>query len=190
MRRFIKTIVPTETYYNIKQVGDIYVVHLDREDNNDGSTTCYECTVNETPDINILNEELIEWKNYLSSKELEFAKKAKIEEISNYDKSDNVNLFSINDESMWLDFDERTRIRTSLEAYKSMGATNMSKWFNGIEYTFTIQQWEQMLNALEVYAAEALNVTESHKAAIDNMSTIEQINEYDFTQNYPQKLIF
>ncbi|WP_287385849.1 hypothetical protein [Lachnospira sp.] len=45
-----------------------------------------------------------------------------------------------------------------------------------------------MLNALEIYAAEALNVTESHKAYINSLNNIEDIEAYDITQGYPEKL--
>ena len=45
-----------------------------------------------------------------------------------------------------------------------------------------------MLNALEVYASEALNVTEAHRAAINALTSIEEIDEYDFTTGYPKKI--
>ena len=45
-----------------------------------------------------------------------------------------------------------------------------------------------MLNAVEVYASEALNTTESHKAAINSLDSIEDIEEYDFTIGYPNKI--
>lgn len=45
-----------------------------------------------------------------------------------------------------------------------------------------------MLNALEVYAAEALNTTESHKANVEALTTIQEVKNYDFTTNYPEKL--
>ena len=66
----------------------------------------------------------------------------------------------------------------------------MTRWFDGNEYTFPISTWKQMLVALEVYAGDAINVTESHKAAINAMNSIEDIEEYDITQGYPQKLNF
>lgn len=47
-----------------------------------------------------------------------------------------------------------------------------------------------MLNALEVYAAEALNVTELHKVVISGMDNIDDVNNYDITANYPEKLNF
>lgn len=66
----------------------------------------------------------------------------------------------------------------------------MTKVFNGAEFTFPISVWRQMLNALEVYAAEALNTTERHKAAIERMDNIQDVIDYDYTQGYPTKLEF
>ena len=91
---------------------------------------------------------------------------------------------------MWLDFELRQQLRTSVEAYQAMNITTVSKWFNNIEYTFTIEQWLQMLNALEVYAAEALNVTESHKIAVNALSSIEDVRSYNITTGYPTKISF
>ena len=42
-----------------------------------------------------------------------------------------------------------------------------------------------MLNALEVYAAEALNATELHKAVVLGMDNIQDVLDYDITTNYP-----
>jgi len=47
-----------------------------------------------------------------------------------------------------------------------------------------------MLIALEVYAGDALNVTESHKAAVNALTTIEEIDSYDYMTGYPEKLVF
>lgn len=118
------------------------------------------------------------------------AKREKIAEIDEYDKSSAVNSFSIGGNNMWLDFELRQQLRTSVEAYQAMNITTVSKWFNNIEYTFTITQWLQMLNALEVYAAEALNVTESHKIAVNALSSIEDVQSYNITTGYPTKISF
>lgn len=116
------------------------------------------------------------------------AKFDKIAEIEDYDASDAVNQFLLGSVPMWLDAPTRQQLRISIEAYQSMGATQVTKWFMGEQFTFPVETWLQMLNALEVYAAEALNVTESHKAAVNALTSIDDIESYDITVGYPQKL--
>lgn len=121
---------------------------------------------------------------------VEDAKKRKLEEISNYDTSPAVNSFEIDGKEMWLDVATRQQLRTSIESYKAMGIETASKWFDGIEYTFPVNTWIQMLNALEVYASEALNTTENHRVAVSQLNTVKQIEEYNYTIGYPEKLEF
>ena len=121
---------------------------------------------------------------------LEEAKLNKISDIDEYDQSENVNSFSILGNNMWLTREDRTQIDESINAYQGMGQTEMTKFFNGIPYTFPIATWRQMLNALIVYASEALNVTEAHKAAVNSLTTIEEVEAYDITSGYPNKLEF
>ena len=147
--------------------------------------------------INPTEEQMIEagWQVYVEPElsdadKLIAAKIEKIAQINQYDASDNVEQFTINGTPMWLGHELRQQIRTSADAYTAMGYENMTKVFNGTEFTFPITTWIQMLNALEVYAAEALNTTERHKAAIEAMTSIEDIENYDYTLNYPEKLVF
>lgn len=121
---------------------------------------------------------------------LQMAKQEKIMQIDNYDASSNVEEFTINGNPMWLGHELRQQIRTSADAYEALGYETMTKVFNGVEFTFPIEQWRQMLNALEVYAAEALNATERHKNAINLMDNIQDVIDYDYTTGYPMKLAF
>ena len=114
----------------------------------------------------------------------------KLADIVNYDKSASVNSFRIGNKDLWLDAALRQQLRTSIEAYKAMGRESATKWFDGVEYTFPVDTWLGMLNALEVYAAEALNATESHKVAVKELTTIQEVEEYDITADYPEKLVF
>lgn len=119
---------------------------------------------------------------------LELARGNKLMAIEDYDQSNNVNEFYLGGMPMWLDAPTRQQLRISIEAYQATGAENVTKWFGGQEFTFPTSAWLQMLNALEVYAAEALNVTEAHKAAVMAMDNVEDIEAYDITQGYPEKL--
>lgn len=121
---------------------------------------------------------------------LERAKVAKLAEIDAYNSSDAVDSFTIGGKQMWLTRDERTQIDESINAYEATGATSMTKYFGGVPYTFTLVLWKQMLNALIVYASEALNVTEAHKVAIGALTTVEDVEAYDFTIGYPTKPAF
>lgn len=121
---------------------------------------------------------------------LQTAKNEKILEIERYDKSNEVNCFVIQNQGMWLDATLRQQLRTSVMAYQSLGRENVTKWFNGNEYTFTVTEWLQMLDLLEVYAAEALNVTEMHKAQVNALETIEEVEGYDIRSGYPERLVF
>lgn len=121
---------------------------------------------------------------------LQKAKTIKLEEIRNYDSSSNVNSFTLGGTSMWIDFNERARIRQSIDAYKNLGKTEMTKWFNGKEFTYTLDEWQKMLDELSVYASEALNVTEKHKWEVNALTSIDEVKAYDITAGYPEKLVF
>ena len=47
------------------------------------------------------------------------------------------------------------------------------------EFNFSLDQWKQMLAAIEVYASEALNVTETHKLSVNKLESIEAVERYD-----------
>lgn len=121
-------------------------------------------------------------------KPLELARGNKLMAIEDYDQSNNVNEFYLGGVPMWLDAPTRQQLRISIEAYQATGEETVTKWFGGQQFTFPTSAWLQMLNALEVYAAEALNVTEAHKAAVMTMDNVEDIEAYDITQGYPEKL--
>ena len=117
------------------------------------------------------------------------AKANKIAELEAYDDSE-VNSFSVNGKDMWLDHDLRQQLRISLDALSQAGRENVTKWFDGVEYTYPIDVWYYMLGLVEVYASDSLNVTESHKAAINALESIEDVEAYDYTVGYPEKLSF
>lgn len=147
--------------------------------------------------INPTEEQMINagWQVYVepeptNAQKLAAAKAEKIAQIEYYDASDNVEQFTINGTPMWLGHELRQQIRTSAEAYQSIGAETMTKVFNGAEFTFPIAVWIQMLNALEVYAADALNATERHKINVNSMDNVQDVIDYDYTTGYPLKLAF
>ena len=189
MRNFIKTVIPKENYQQLKQIGNQWVVHLDSVSKDD-MIECYECITYEEPNLEKLEQELEEYLVHIKQRQLKRAISQKILELENYDKSSKVNSFELNGESIWLDAATRQQLRISLDAYKAQGIETVTKWFNGNKYEFPLDTWYQMLNAVEVYASEALNITEYHKNQINSLKTIQEVTDYDYTTSYPQKLIF
>ena len=48
----------------------------------------------------------------------------------------------------------------------------------------------QMLTQLEQYALECYNKTAQHKLNVLNLSTVEEVNSYDYKLGYPEKCNF
>lgn len=118
----------------------------------------------------------------------ERARENKLMEIDTYDNSRSVNIFYLAGQPLWLDVQTRQTLRISIESYQTMGIESVTKWFNDQQYTFPTTAWLQMLVALEVYAAEALNVTEAHRSAVRHLTSRVEIDEYDVTVGYPEPL--
>lgn len=121
---------------------------------------------------------------------LDIAKSKKQTDITDYDNSANVNSFIIGGQPMWLNFELRSRLKASLEAIEAAGGESMTKSFGGVNYTFTTTQWTMMINAVENYAGACQSVTESHRLAVDALETVDEVEEYDYTVGYPQKINF
>lgn len=119
---------------------------------------------------------------------IERARENKLAEIDAYDDSIHVNIFYLAGQPLWLDAQTRQTLRISIESYQAMGIESVTKWFNDQQYTFPTMAWLQMLVALEVYAAEALNATEMHRSTVRHLETREEIEAYDITAGYPEIL--
>lgn len=140
----------------------------------------------------LLSWGFVEWTEPEPTSEelLEQARQNKLAELEAYDNSEEVNSFTVGGKQMWLDVQTRQQLRISLDAMQAVGRESVTKWFEGVEYTYPIQTWYQMLAAVEVYAADALNVTELHRKDIQEIDNIEDLEIYDYTVGYPEKLVF
>ena len=119
---------------------------------------------------------------------LENAIKAKLEEITKYDVSSAVNGFYYQDNEYWLDKATRVGLMNSTRILKENGQTITTLWFDNKCLTLSVDDVIDKLSALEQYALNCYNVTASHKNAVQALTTIEEVNEYDITQGYPTKL--
>lgn len=121
---------------------------------------------------------------------LELVKNMKLQDITAYDTSDAVNSFTLDGESVWLDKDTRVGLMNSTQIQKAAGQETTTLWFGGKSYTLPCDTAIQMLSALELYALACYNVTAQHKAAVEALQDVESIEAYDYTTDYPEKLVF
>ena len=121
---------------------------------------------------------------------LDVIKEEAIEQIAEYDQSEDVNSFTLQGKTMWLPKETRVGLVNSVTIEKNAGKETTVLWFGGERYELPVDTALQMLSALELYALECYNVTAAHKAAVNALESVEDVVAYDYTQGYPEKLNF
>lgn len=122
--------------------------------------------------------------------QLSRAKAAIIKEIERYDKSSAVNEFTFHNVPMWLDKATRDGLYLRLLAEQAAEKVNTTLWLGTQSFEIPIASAFQLLYAIEVYASACYDRTAAHKAAVEAMTSIENVEEYDYTEGYPAKLVF
>ena len=133
-----------------------------------------------------------EYQEPVPSKEekLNVAKQNKLYEIEQYDNSSSVNSFTLNSKERWLTNDLRRSLSYSTNILKEDGEKTVDIWFDTECETMNIDNALYMLKTLEVYAKQTNNVTHQHKAEVMSLTSIEEVESYDITKGYPEKLVF
>lgn len=121
---------------------------------------------------------------------LEYHKNLKIDEIDMYDCSENVNGFFLGEHLVWLDKETRSCLMNTLNSAEIVGREQINIWFSGLYITLHIDEARQLLAALEIYATDCYNVTAMHKVQVNEMETIEEVDNFDVTADYPERLVF
>ena len=103
-----------------------------------------------------------------------------------YDQSDAVLSFTFNGQKMWLNPQQRTNYLMTINAADEQGMTAVP--FGGTQVP--IAQARAVLNALAIYAMQAMAVTDAHDAAIRSKRKIATVDAYDYTAGYPANLTF
>ena len=120
---------------------------------------------------------------------LEKAKKEKLAAILAYDTSSDVNGFMLNGNKVWLDKETRVGLMNSTTIAKSVGQKTTTLWLGSMKLIVDCDKAIQLLSALEMYALDCFNVTASHKQAVSELTTIEEVEAYDYKVGYPKMLV-
>ena len=187
---FIKTFIPQWDFREKYEHGGMMVRHLAAVlDEKMGAYECYECTVPIGEyDEGEIQKAFAEFSVKMDALKLKQAKVDKIAEIAAYDTSDKVNGFVLNGLLVWLDKATRVGLMNSTSIAKASGQETTTLWLGGMKLVVDCDKAIQLLSALEMYALECFNVTASHKQAVSELTTIEEVEAYDYKAGYPKML--
>ena len=143
----------------------------------------------EAKTLKVYHADFIQRVSFLDNT-LDVIKEEAIEQITEYDQSEDVNSFALQGKQMWLPKETRVGLVNSITIEKNAGKETTVLWFGGEKYELSVDTALQMLSALELYALECYNVTAAHKAAVNALESVEDVVAYDYTQGYPEKLNF
>ena len=122
------------------------------------------------------------------------AKREMINNVENYDKGPSVNSFVINTDDdrivAWITPDKRTSYKDSIDAAEFMGIDTVTAIFEGKQISIPTQTAKTALIKIQLYADQCFIVTEMHKAAIMALDNIQDVDNYDYTVGYPERLTF
>ena len=120
----------------------------------------------------------------------------KLRDLKEYDNSSNVNsciiVYQGHELSYWASKDERNDLKNAVRDCISIGRTEyrLDLRDKGISILLNCELLLKMMAALEVYAIDCFNKTTDHEYAIKALSIVEDVEAYDFTVGYPNKLRF
>ena len=117
-------------------------------------------------------------------------KQHKINDIIKYDSSPEVNGFYLNDELVWLSKDMRVGLVNSTTIEKNAGIQETTLWFEGHSLVIGVDTVLEILAALEIYAKQCYNRTQEHIAEVNGLEDVKDVDDYDYTVGYPEKLHF
>ena len=117
-------------------------------------------------------------------------KERMIERILHHDSSDEVNIFHVGEQKMWLDKATRVGLKLRFDAEMTAEKTTTTLWYDGMSFELELTAAVQMLNAIELYASACYDNTQRHIAIVKSMETIDDIKSYDYRTGYPDYLRF
>lgn len=187
---FVRTFIPADLFKKEYALGGLTIYHIDEQLNVEmNAYECWECSVRSSEHTqDDVMAAFAEFRTKLAASELATAKVQKIAEIDAYDVSPAVNGFALNGAVVWLDKATRVGLMNSTSITKAMGQPTTTLWLGESKMEVPCDTVIQLLSALEMYAMECFNVTAAHKKAVSELTSIEEVEKYDITADYPAQL--
>ena len=124
------------------------------------------------------------------------AKNRKLRELHEYDESSEVNdciiVYQGNELHYWANKTERNSLKSAIQDCIAMDRETYRLDLRevGVSVDINCEKLLSMLSALEVYAIDCYNKTTDHIYAVNNLTTVEEIEAYNYRVGYPEKLTF
>lgn len=125
--------------------------------------------VNKLPNINVIKQSLIKLQN-------------------EYDSSDEVNSFTINGITSWMDKTTRNSLKETLNVIEKLGQDKYTLWLANNSINLPINQIRDFLDNLELYAINCYQTTSEHISEINKINNQEDLFKFDISNGYPQKI--
>lgn len=145
------------------------------------------------PDQKLIKPTIVEISD---EQKLEMARDLKINNLYEYDQSSEVNSCIIKYNCLevpyWADKLERSSLKSAIQDCINCGRENYRLDLRefGLSIDVNCENALKIMSQLEVYAIDCYNTTTDHLYNINNIFNIEELNSYDYTLNYPEKLTF
>lgn len=108
--------------------------------------------------------------------------------LAAHDKSAAVNSFTLNGETDWFPLEKRVGLRNSIQIEADVERETTTLFVNGKAIQTTPEKALIFLRDLELYAIDCNQRTETHRANINALETVQEILAYDYTASYPEKI--
>ena len=149
----------------------------------------YDSINNLTAREDLLQLPLYAWQELFKMKDgicLDYLLKSVLEhKIDFYDKSDSVNSFIYKNNKYWLDKQQRSCIKNVAQG----NLETMELILGDSSAIFPSKTVDKFIQDLETYSYKCYVTTAKHKQNIQNLQTIEDFINYDYTTGYPEKII-
>lgn len=187
---FVRTFIPADLFKKEYALGGLTIYHLNEQLNAEmNAYECWECSVRSSEHTqDDVVAAFAEFKAKLAASELATAKAQKLAEIDAYDTSGEVNSFWVDGTSMWLDKATRVGLMNSTTIAQSSGLEKVTLWFGNTQLMLTCDKAISLLSAIEMYAVQCFDTTAAHKKAVNELAALEEVEKYDITAGYPEKL--
>lgn len=190
MKSFYYSTIKKSDFEKKVKKGNNYIASILIKDIDDGYSLIASCGYGYDVGESEVESDYKEFLNHVHELQLAEAIRSKISEITEYDTSDNVNVFYINGIKTWLDKATRVGLVNSTNAMKSAGYARVTFWLDSIPISIPCKDAIGILESLERYALECFNVTATHKAQVSAFTNVDDVNRFDITNGYPDVLSF